>query len=452
MGNLLDRTDWMGEFFAPDDYANRFCGRLSYTAEDGVELDYFEIVTPSKQHFSPRIADILYGYLNTGSRCTLFGKLSKGISVRLHGGHSIMQGGQRFPVLVIGGFVSSAKVYSRVSFTLSGMQEFFTPKKRRNMLKLSPEPLLKAQTSYGTIGIYNTARLSPLIGIESLVHSDHAMAQQKLINSFNKIKNCYPNSSYESKSNLSHYITISLNHETSIIEILKYVSDIAGLFALLTCTPIYPEYIDIMTNEQDGPEILKVYPTMIREQRTIELATQENHNVLMPITYSTIDLAKTFEAWHAQANGYSVIVSAIQNETGFRNVHSLHGEIVLYSTQLEYISKTRVKGDKEKYNYPLQTYASPKVKAGLEQLFEKTSRTQTLGEAISNLRNEIAHPMKPKKLLNKLSLQDLADIARYLQMTIIAFILTELGIAEATVEAYQNKFMPKHEYGNETKG
>jgi len=436
----------MGEFFAPDDYENRFSGRLSYTAEDGVELDYFEIVTPAKQHLSPRIANILYGYLNTGNRCTLFGELSKGISIPLHGGHSIMHGRQGFPVLVIGGFVSSAKVYSNVSFTLSGMQEFFTPKKRRNMLKLSPEPLLKAKTSYGTIGIYNTARLSPLLGIESLVHSDDVTAQQKLINAFKEIKNCYPNSHFESKNDLSHYITISLNHEKSIKEILKHVFDIAGLFALLTCTPVYPENIDIMTNEQDDPEILKVYPTMIREQRTIGLAARENHYVLMPITYSTIDLAKTFEAWHAQSNAYSVIVSAIQNETGFRNMHSLHGEIVLYSTQLEYISNTRVRAKNEKYDYPLQTYASPKVRAGLKQLFEKTNKTQTLGETISDLRNEIAHTKKQKKLLNKLSLQDLADIARYLQMTIIAFILTELGIAEATVEAYQNKFMPKHEY------
>jgi hypothetical protein len=437
----------MGEFFEPDGYDSRFFGRLSYTAEEGVILDYSDIVPPTKQLPAPRIADVLYGYLDNGIKCTLVGKFSRDIRFPLRGGHSIVHGSQGFPVLVIGGFVSSDEVYSNVRFTLSGMQEFFTPKKRRNMLKLCPEPLLEIKTSYGTIRIDNTAHLSPLLGIECIIHSDDAMAQQKLIDTFNEIKNCYPNSHFESKSDLSHYVTFILKDGKSIIEILNHVSEIAGLFALLTCSPVHPEKIDIMIDEQDGhPGNLKVYPTMIREQRTIGLATMEKHNVLMPITYSNIDLAKTIEAWHTQSNTYSVMVSSIQHETGFRNMHSLHGEIVLYSTQLEFISETRDKDKKEKYDYPLQTYASHEVRAGLKQLFEKIIKSQSIGKTISDLRNEIAHVKKEKKLLNMLSLQDLADIARYLQMTIFAYILTELGIDHTTVKAYQKKFMPKHDY------
>jgi hypothetical protein len=190
-------------------------------------------------------------------------------------------------------------------------------------------------------------------------------------------------------------------------------------------------------------EILHVYWTMVIEKRTIELATMERFHSLMPITYSNIDLSKVLEAWFAISDKCSVIVTGIQHEIGFRNEHSIHGEIVLWATQLKSISEAEnIK--EEQYEYPIKTYGSDQVKKGLKQIFAKINK-KTLGENIGNLRDEIAHVGRPKKLLKVLSLQELANFDRYLQITIIAYILTKLGIPHHVIEDYQNKLTPKPE-------
>lgn len=448
MSNLFENVEWIGEFFAPDQYNNRFSGKLSYAIDEGVVLDYTVIVPPDKQTSLPPDTGVLYGYLENGCRCTLVGEFRNNVRMPLDGGHSIMRGRNGFPLLILNDFVKPDDLYTQVAFTLTGMQEFFSPKKHRGSLMLS-KPLVQVETSYGKVGIYTTARVSPVLGIEFLMHSDDGVALRELMDAFDKIKNRYPNSHFEHKGEVSHYVAVRLNHGVNISGVYEQVAEIAGLLALLTCSPVYPESISIIIDREGGhPGVLELYPTIIAEQRTMALATSRKHHVLMPITYSHIDVLRVLEAWHAKSfDEYSVIISAIQHETGFRTRHSLHGEIVIYSSQLESISKKegRTK-NQDKYNYPIGKYGSPEIQIGLKTVLQKVSTNQSLGEIISDLRADIAHVKIPKKkVLTKLSLQDLADTARYLQMTIIAYILTELGVDETRVKAYQNEFMPKHE-------
>jgi hypothetical protein len=444
MSNLFENVEWTGEFFAPDQYNNRFSGKLSYAIDEGVVLDYTVIVQPDERPSLPRDTGVLYGYLENGRRCTLVGELRNNMGISLDGGHSILRGRNCFPMLILNDFVRPDKHYTEVTFTLSGMQEFFSPEKRRSLLRLS-KPLDEVETSYGRVGIYSTARLSPVLGIEALIHSDDGVALQELINSFIEIKNSHPKSHFEQKGEVSHYVAIRLNHGVSISRIYEMVAEIAGLFALLTCSPVYPESISIFNGREEGHlGLLELYPTIIAEQRTMAIATSRKHHDLMPITHSVIDLPKVLETWHAKSfNEYSVIISAIQHETGFRSRHSLHGEIVIYSSLLESISKKegRTKS-KDKYDYSIEKYASQKIQIGLKKVLQKVNEKISIGEIISDLRADIAHVTK-KKVLTKLSLQDLADIVRCLQLIIIAYILIELGIDIPRVQAYQQEFMPK---------
>lgn len=330
MSNLFENAEWIGEFFAPDQYENRFSGKLSYAIDEGVVLDYTLIVPPNKQTSLPRDTGVLYGYLENGCRCTLIGEFQNNLQIPLNGGHRVMRRKNGFTVLILNDFVKPDELYNKVEFTLTGMQEFFSPEKHRRSLMLG-KLLDPIETSYGRVGIFNTARLSPVSCIESLIHSDDGGALRDLIDAFNKIKNYYPNSHFEHKDEVSHYVAARLNDNVEISRIYKQIVEIAGLLALLTCSPVYPESISIIIDHEGGHSgVLELYPTIIADQRTMALASLRKHHVLMPITYSHIDLPRVLNTWHAKSfNEYSVLISAIQNETGFRTSHSLDRKSVV---------------------------------------------------------------------------------------------------------------------------
>ena len=132
---------------------------------------------------------------------------------------------------------------------------------------------------------------------------------------------------------------------------------------------------------------------------------------------------------------FSTITSSIQFETGFRDIHELHGEIVLYATQVESISH-KLKEKKLKYQVPIEKYASWHIRDELIRIF-KAYEKDSLGKAIGDLRNEIAHVGKPRHYLDILTAKDMMRISTCLQMTIIGYILSELGVSEEDIFAYQ---------------
>jgi hypothetical protein len=447
VSDLFENKEWIGEFFAPDHYENRFSGKLSYTPETGVLLDYSIIGLPGKGLSVPKDTDVLYGFLEDGSRCTLVGQFHPSIAIPLRGGHCVMGGRNAFSLLMIGNFVKSDTLFQGVTFTLLGMQAFFVRDGREDFVPFSNTPLLELKTAYGKLTVFNNATFGSLGDITSHIFTMNGEAMEELKTAFGQIKARHPDSHFElRKSALSHDVTIKFSIESSVPQIYKRVSQIANLFALLTCSPVYPASVEIFGKDRQGNlEILHVYWTMVIEKRAIELATKKRFHSFMPITNSNIDLSKVLEAWFAISDKYSVIVTGIQHEIGFRNEHSIHGEIVLWATQLESIKgQARKIKNEEKYQYPMDTYASDQVKKGLNQIFAKINKN-SLGENISNLRNEIAHAGKQNDLLRVLSLQELANIDRYLQITIIAYILTKLGIPHHVIEDYQNKLTPKPE-------
>jgi hypothetical protein len=133
-------------------------------------------------------------------------------------------------------------------------------------------------------------------------------------------------------------------------------------------------------------------------------------------------------------------VSSIQHETGFRDEHTAHGEIVLYATQFESISYAAGVKD-QKYEYPLATYACPKLRDGLAKTLGKSTLVDT-GKAVGELRDEIAHVGRPKQWLANLSLRELVRISQYLQLTIIGYKLTSIGVPADAVTRYQETYAP----------
>jgi hypothetical protein len=436
--NFTERK-WSGEFFLPNQFENRFFGNVTFSPEKGVVLSYH--ITG---HDLPSESELLHGVLDTGEQCTLVGIFTpahSGFSVK--NGLSTRNGKAGFYFLVIGKFIGEDELFSEVSFSLTGMQEFFFPKGYKDLVKYSNKPLFIANTEYGQIEVGNNANFSMLgedITAQIYNRNDEALADLK--QAFEEINSKHENSFFMLKKEISYMVTIKTNVECKILTLYEHITDISNLFAILIYGPVYPEIIKLKHIDDDGHHYSStVYPSMALEKRTADLCKRERSHFQMPITKSSIDLANAITSWLGQSKKYTTIVSSLQHETGFRDEHSVHGELVMYATQFESISYSAGVGNTIKYEYPVTQFGTGKIKNSLSRIFSGAGEPD-FGKGIGNLRNEIAHVGKPKVLLSTLTIRNMVDISQLLQITILGYVLEAIGVDKDIIAKYQDKLTP----------
>ena len=438
MNKLFNKKEWIGEFFLPDKYESRFPGKIIYSPVSGVILEYN--ITITEQHEIPDESDVLYGMLDNGKKCTLIGTFSPQHSGMR--GFNTRFGKNEFIHLVIGDFVQKGELFYEVNFSLTNMQEFFFPNGFKDLVKFTETPLFSLKTPYGEIEVIQNATFTSL-QISSQIYSHNKSAINELEACFSEIKSRHPHCCFMLKKDIAYYFRMKINDGATIRNIFKFINDIANLFAILTYNPVCLDSINIFKKVIDEHPIpIEIYPTMLLEQRTIDLCTKDKSHFNMPIKNINIDLSAVLTSWINSPKDYSTIVTSIQHETGFRDEHSIHGEILLFATQLESISYNQKVSKINRYEYPIERYASEKVKSNIRKIFSKIGENK-LGKGIGDLRNEIAHIGKPRKILLSFSLMDMVDIGQILQMIIIGYILEDIGITKELINEYQNKFTPE---------
>ncbi len=435
MESNFSEREWNGEFFIPGDYENRFIGTITFSPEKGVVLSYL-IAT---QHFS-RESEVLYGVLATGEQCTLIGTFNPTHSdFNFKNGLTTYNGRTWFYFLVIGKFLDENELFSEVSFSLTGMQKFFFPNGYKDLIKYSIEPLLTVSTDYGQIEVGNNANFSILReDITAQIYNRNDEALIDLKRAFAEINTKYENSLFMLKKEISYMLTIKTNVECNIGKLYEYITDISNLFAILIYSPVYPEVIKL--KHIDNPYSSIVYPSMALEKRTADLCKRKYSHFRMPITKNKINLENVIENWIKQSKKFTMIISSLQHETGFRNEHSVHGELVLYATQFESISHQAGVGNAKKYEYPVNQFGTDKIKNLLTQIFSNVGETD-FAKGIGSLRNEIAHVGRPKDLLSTLTIRDMVNISQLLQITILGYALNTIGVDSNMISEYQNKLI-----------
>lgn len=436
MSELFEEHSWIGEFFQENNYEHRFTGKLSYHPEKGVLLDYTYtsvVQLSSVTH--------LHGVMANGDKCTLIGQFSpESAGLTLKDGINTRSGKAGFLAIVFGEFISGSTQFNTVDFTLTGLQEFFFPKGYKDLVKYSNKPLISINTKYGKLSVGNNAKFGSLAkDVSSQIYTRNAEAQQKLAEAFTKIESEHSDAHFMLKQDISYSIKLESESGADIETFYDHITDIANLFALLVSSPVYPDRIKFIVGSGVDKKSLVFYPSMSLEKRVIELSLQERTNFYMPIKNSNVDLESVLSNWLDSPKNFSTLISRLQNETGYRSVHEVHGELVLYGTQFEAISYDE--GAKsQKYIYPLKTYASPEISNSINTIFTKVGCTDA-GTGISSLRNEIAHVGRPKELIPKLSMRELVDISLYMQLTIIGKVLSELDIPDDVIFNYQNRYI-----------
>jgi len=439
VSSLFKSTAWTGEFFHPDLYQTRFSGSLEYSPEDGVVLTYRK-ADDGKIPETP----VLHGILDSGDMCTLFGKFSlskAGFTVR--NGFYSSNGKCRFERLLVGAFVRDDFKVDDLYFTLSGLQDFLVHEGAKYAVKFEQGAIQRTALPFGTLELRTSAIFGPLPDdVSAAIYSHESEAAADLTQTFSSLRQRHPNANFMLKKDLEYTLRLRLDQPTGVLHAHRHVSDICNLFALLLDSPTYPEQIDVRTQyEAVGDVTVSLYPSIGLNPATVELARRQKPHVLLPLNASNLSLPAIFAAWLNSDFRRSVLVSAMQHEIGFRTAHSAHGDIVLYASQLESISHSAGRS-RDKYEYPMAMYGTAQLAAQLERALGVTGAAATAA-AISDLRNEIAHVGRPRTYLSRMSLSDLMQVARCLQLVIAAFTLRAVGVAPGLTDQYVDKLLPR---------
>ncbi len=443
--NLFKNYNWFGEFypFSPEEKNKKIPGEIKFSFEDGIEFEGLFIDSDLQEN-----SNVLCGILNSGDKCTLLGKYNVDKNSSEKNGRLFHSKKIIFEHLVIGEHLTKDTKISSLKFTLTNLEEFFFLKDWLHKPEFLEKFPYKIETRFGEMEIQMQEKVNTIPNnITSILHIQNKKAQEELQFAYEQIKEKYPQVSFEVRKDVTCFINLNFLKECNLYQAFEAITHSSNLFALLLHKPVFPKSIFLKIGDKKA----KLYPSLFLHKRTIKFSKEKQHYPL-PINISNITLSSIISNWFENADQYSLFITNIQFNTGYKRAYNIRADIVLYITILDFISKRkrereRVK-EKEKYKYPLSEYCCPKFQIRLAQklnpkiLGKKSSKilANYLGKSISDLRNEILHPKREKTILQKLKIYDLYLISKYLQMTIIGYVLTTLGVEKNLIQKYQESF------------
>jgi len=170
MSELFSEKVWYGEFYSPGHYEDRFSGKIKYSLESGLTLEYIysDVKKRGKEY------KFLYGSLDNRKKCTLFN--SHGHTLGLDTGSGLFTAITSVEYLLIGDHIKDDSLFKKVGFSLINIQEFFFLEGFKTTLKFERNPYPKLKTKYGELYIYHKAKFT-LLGedeISSVIHSNNS--------------------------------------------------------------------------------------------------------------------------------------------------------------------------------------------------------------------------------------------------------------------------------------
>lgn len=435
MNGLFDEQRWSGIFFAPDQFESRFSGELQFSYERGVTLSY-NLVGPK----SPEDSLLLHGVLSSGDRCTLIGKFPLGRpGISMRNGLVTRPGVCGFPFLAIGNFLEENSQCQIISFTVTGLHNFFGTNSDGDFAKFSMSPIYDLKTDFGRLEVRTAGTFAGgLSDISTKLFSANPEANAALENRLNELEEQFPTASFMIRKSLSYRFVLHFESPKSIHDAFSYVSSISDLFSLLSHEPVFPLDIKFTLPEDDRRLDLKLYPHSIANSRTIEISKTAAKKSL-PISVGDLPFETVLSNWLIMSERFSVVVSGIKSQTGLTSFHETLGDIVLYATQFESISHEA--NEKKKYEFPLTSYADPIINSILEKIFNIYG-VDKVGIAISELRNEIAHVGRPKHWINILNFHELISISQCLEAVVLSYVMITLDVPKLTTFNYQRQIVP----------
>ena len=435
--SAFEEHEFFGEFFHKEEtYSSRFAAKLKYSPEKGLRLEYniADSDVPSE-------CESLIGILSNGKKCTLIGPFNFNRGGRRFGTVNTKYGTHGFPHLIIGDFVQPDKEFDHSRFTFHHMQEFFYPQGHLDGVPYKEGTLEKIEGDDWSIELENRALANDVTNtLTNLIITDNVEALSEFSLAFDKVKENFPQECFLLRKSLEFLFKYTSDSSKTIKDISLDINKISSLFSIFTDRPTFPDEVKIYPSAEAPPIIL--LSSIHLESRTVDLAKSSPSHFLMPINRDKIDLSSAISTWLKLHDSYRVLSTTFQYETNYRTLHSAYSDVVLFSTNIEAVAKDLGMPTSVKYEGPINKYGSDELKAAIKNIFIGYN-SDSLGKNISNLRNELAHVGRPKKLIKILDINDYVNVSRILKLVVVSHLLEQLGITQDVIHEYQNKLIPE---------
>lgn len=431
----FEKYEFMGEFFASEDtYATRFPGKVVYDLELGLMLS-FNIADAD----FPKQSDVLLGILDNGQKCTLIGPFNfTGSGMRM-GKVCTRYGNHGFRFLAIGEFKVITDLYDHARFTFSHMQEFFCPQGWIDNVKYEDGVIEKIESRDWDIEVENRANFIDVThSLNNLLLTNNEDVAKEIIESVNAILSKHEDENLLIRKTLEFIFKFQPKEPKNVQDIYDVLYKVTSLFSIFMNIPIFPDEIKLYGANNSSVSILA---SQSLETRTVELAKSEPSHHFMPINRSAVDLSSCITKWLELYDNYQVLSTTFQYETNFRTLHAAYSDIILYLANVEAIAIDLGTHKKSKYMSAIEKYSSYELVSLLNLRFSKVN-SNDLGKNLSDLRGELAHEGRPKKLMKQLDIGDYVEIGRLLKLVVVSHLLSKLGFEQDAIHDYQRKLIP----------
>lgn len=432
-----EKYEWLGVFWTPDQ-SIQFSGKLTYSPENGVELEFLYPMTGGRAKKTNHI----YGALVNGEPCTLYGSFNPD-GFGFHAGKiSIYKGRCRFWAALFGGNFPPEEKYDGVWLDLTNFQEFCYPQGFKDFAKYSPKPIQQVTSQDLTISIVNSGKFKFLgDSLENFFYCDNEKVMHEISSFFGDLKEKYPEDLVHARGDIGWIFEVRSSGGLTVEDVLvKQVHSAENLLSLLVYSPIRRKEISIMKKSHSSPGKFESLPLLTSlfdlDKFKIAVLQRKLSHMDLPITAKSSNFAELFAKWKDIEDGVRLFTGIISNRFGKSYQHQLYAEIVLVLTQLEAISYSLGAKAKEKYTLALCRYASKEIVNQMKAYFA-VADNEKLGKALTDLRAEVAHVGKPSKHLKNLSGAALVGIARGIEIAIASHIYEGLGISANQIVGFQ---------------
>jgi len=435
---LLEEVEWAVTLYPHDRPEAAFGAELEYSPTAGLKLRY----AIEMDKCIEGTIDFLHGHTSRGEPLTLVGRFEPSkAGYKMRNGYNYCAGETSFQYAIFGLHCSNDTTFDKFHFDISGAEDFFGNANFRKHSSLSEKPFYSSQLDLGTIEVNWRSQLDFSGNIVAALYEKNSEAMKRLQDAFDEIKKEHPNFRPLYKKNVDYTFTLTPKEDLKVIDAYRACNGISDLFAIFSFSPTrILRMFAIARDASNYPYEMTIFPSQITDQDT--LSRIKKLQVARPVTINIddLDLARTFKAWTRERTNFSTTLSRIQSQGFVIASHDVLAGIVLSATQLESIGHQE--GHKNsKYQHPIEHYACPALKGALATQLKCTQ--ESIGQKISDLRNEIAHVGRPKILLQQLSLREQHEINMMLDLVVLGYLMIKIEVSRVAMEKYQNSLLAK---------
>lgn len=428
---------WFGHFKYAEG-SDWFPGRLRYSPESGVQLDYFMAL-----NFDVPSTTVLFGILDDGKLCTLYGNFNPSDGGMQFGKASLWKGTRGFKFCLIGEHFPEEHSFIGLDLDFNNLQEFCFPKSMHEQIPYSDKPLLDMDCGEFRVQLINHGQFSfTSAGFVRELYSDNKALLTDLESAIDVVVAKHPGSVLFKRRSIGWYLRLVHEEGIAAHRWMEHLYSIELLFSLLLFKPVLPIEMQLRDKGEEGKA--RSYSVLGGigglNNQTIPHLTRDDIHETLAIRLQTVDLGTVVKRWIEVKEGFELFASKIRDDFGNRSSHQSQTEYVLLLAQLESVAQKAGLDHNKRYEEAIAAFGTTALVTLILKILDVAAIAE-VGQVLSKLRSEIAHFRKSRKWLDKIGLHYLVALNRCLDLVIAASLYKELGIADAVIAEFQVQYV-----------